>query len=531
MERYKILKVVGDGAYGSVYKALNKNTGEIVAIKKMKKKFTSWEECMSLREIKSLRKLSHPSIVKLKEVIRVNDDLNFVFEFVEQNVYQLTRDKPETLVEGKIKSILYQTLSGLTYMHKNGFFHRDMKPENLLIQGNSLKIADFGLAREIRSKPPFTDYVSTRWYRAPEILLRSTNYNSPVDVFALGAIMAELYMLRPLFPGSNEHDQMIKVCSVLGTPTQQSWPEGYRLASRIGFVFPNFAPLNLQKVIANAPSDAIDLMMQMMRFDPQKRPTAAECLQHPYFYDVGIKPPSRADVENVSKPYGEPKMNKSRHDGFHNKEPKPAVARDTSLESTPKRDHKISSRSKEMPKEASPYQPLLPKIPNLSQQPVQQSDKYGFSPKKSEESTPHESNPILKPYFNHAPYNPQGYGLYDKPAIIPPLAKKDPLSYLTEKKSLNYYNPLRTELPPLGDTEVKKPSLQYMYPKNHLNDFENKYEASEKPVFKPPSYYNPSMMQPMRGLPKSLGQPAHYSLPPQRRLPLGLENGYPNFMS
>jgi male germ cell-associated kinase len=101
---------------------------------------------------------------------------------------------------------MFQTLTGLSYMHKHGFFHRDMKPENMLVKGDSVKIADFGLAREIRSRPPFTDYVSTRWYRAPEILLRSTNYNSPVDIFACGAIMAELFLLRPLFPGNNETD-------------------------------------------------------------------------------------------------------------------------------------------------------------------------------------------------------------------------------------------------------------------------------------------------------------------------------------
>ena len=94
---------------------------------------------------------------------------------------------------------MWQTIAGCSYMHKHGFFHRDLKPENLLVKGDMVKVADFGLAREIRSRPPFTDYVSTRWYRAPEILLRSTNYNSPVDIFAIGAIMAELYLLRPLF--------------------------------------------------------------------------------------------------------------------------------------------------------------------------------------------------------------------------------------------------------------------------------------------------------------------------------------------
>jgi serine/threonine protein kinase len=116
------------------------------------------------------------------------------------------KDRPNPFPENQIKCIMYQNLLGLAYMHKHGFFHRDMKPENMLVKGEAVKIADFGLAREIRSRPPFTDYVSTRWYRAPEILLRSTNYNSPVDIFASGAIMAELYMLRPLFPGNNETD-------------------------------------------------------------------------------------------------------------------------------------------------------------------------------------------------------------------------------------------------------------------------------------------------------------------------------------
>ena len=206
MDKYTILKTLGDGTYGSVVKGINKQTNEEVAIKKMKKKFYSWEECMALREIKSLRKLNHSQIVKLKEVIRVNDDLYFVFEYMEKNVYELMKDRSVAMTQEEVRSVMWQTMQGLAYMHKHGFFHRDLKPENLLSKGDTVKIADFGLAREIRSRPPFTDYVSTRWYRAPEILLRSTNYNSPVDMFACGAIMAELFMLRPLFPGNNETD-------------------------------------------------------------------------------------------------------------------------------------------------------------------------------------------------------------------------------------------------------------------------------------------------------------------------------------
>ena len=133
--------------------------------------------------------------------------LFFVFEFLDQNIYQMTKDRKKFLPEARIRHIMFQILSGLAYMHKHGFFHRDLKPENLLITNDSIiKLIDFGLAREIRSRPPYTDYVSTRWYRAPEILLRSTNYNSPVDIFALGCIMAELYLMKPLFNGTSEID-------------------------------------------------------------------------------------------------------------------------------------------------------------------------------------------------------------------------------------------------------------------------------------------------------------------------------------
>ena len=183
---------------------------------------------------------------------------------------------------------------GLAYMHKHGFFHRDWKPENLLVKGDAVKIADFGLAREIRSRPPFTDYVSTRWYRAPEILLRSTNYNSPVDIFALGAIMAELYLMRPLFPGNNETDQIYKTCAVLGSPTQAQWPEGYQLAAKIGFTFPKFVPTSLSQLIPNASETAIDLMNKMMTFDPQKRITPVQALKHAYFDGFSLSLPTNA---------------------------------------------------------------------------------------------------------------------------------------------------------------------------------------------------------------------------------------------
>lgn len=289
MNQYKILKALGDGTYGSVLRAQHHTTGEIVAIKKFKQKYRSWEECMKLREITSLRKLIHPNIVKLKEVIREKDELHLVFEHMESNLYEFTKGRTKMLPESKVRNVMYQIVQGLHHVHKNGYFHRDMKPENVLVRGEAIKLADFGLAREIRARPPFTDYVSTRWYRAPEVLLRSSVYNSPLDLWACGGIMAELHTFRPLFPGASESDQLYKICSVLGTPSQTEWQEGHRLAAKIGFRFPAFVPTRLETLIPNASKEAVDLMYGMMHWDPNKRLSAPKCLQHNYF-DTAVLP-------------------------------------------------------------------------------------------------------------------------------------------------------------------------------------------------------------------------------------------------
>lgn len=163
-----------------------------------------------------------------------------------------------------------------------------MKLENVLMSEGKVKIADFGLAREIRSKPPFTDYVSTRWYRAPELLLRSTTDNSPVDIFAAGCIFAELMLGRPLFAGTSEGDQLMKVCSVLGAPTKTEWPEGHKLASKLGYKFPAFTKTPLSEFLTDASDEALDLLEKMFDYDPNTRLTAQQCLDHEYFAGVEV---------------------------------------------------------------------------------------------------------------------------------------------------------------------------------------------------------------------------------------------------
>lgn len=305
MNDYETLDKIGDGTFGTVYlcrRRQNQSTSttavnssgysrqasddDLVAIKRMKKRYYNWDECMKLREIKALKKLYHDNIVLLKEVIRENNQLYLVFEHMEENLYQLIRSQTLPFQEVTIKQMIKQILSGLNYIHVNGFFHRDIKPENLLCRdrGKLIKIADFGLTRESNSEPPFTDYVSTRWYRAPELLLHSKNYNYTIDMWALGCIMGELYTLQPMFPGRSEIDQIFKICQIIGAPDVFDWEEGQRLASLIQFNFPNIVPLKMDDLLmdSNCSSDGLMIIKSLLQWSPNNRPDAKELLKHTY---------------------------------------------------------------------------------------------------------------------------------------------------------------------------------------------------------------------------------------------------------
>ncbi|NXC75129.1 MAK kinase, partial [Anhinga anhinga] len=278
MNRYTIMKQLGDGTYGSVLMGKSNESGELVAIKRMKRKFYSWDECMNLREVKSLKKLNHANVIKLKEVIRENDHLYFVFEYMKENLYQLMKDRNKLFPESVIRNMMYQILQGLAFIHKHGFFHRDMKPENLLCIGPELvKIADFGLARELRSQPPYTDYVSTRWY------LHKIQFD----------LIRQRYIVLVLF------------CYSFFFPLKQSdWPEGYHLASAMNFRFPQCVPISLKTLIPNASNEAIQLMSDMLNWNPKKRPTASQALKHPYFQvgQVLGPPPQYLEKQAPIKP-------------------------------------------------------------------------------------------------------------------------------------------------------------------------------------------------------------------------------------
>ncbi|KAI9289278.1 kinase-like domain-containing protein, partial [Umbelopsis sp. AD052] len=354
-EEYDMLEQIGNGSFGSVHRAQHKIDNRIVAVKIMKRKFNSISECVSLREFKVLKQLSaHPNIVQLYDsYLSPNKEFYFVMEYINGgNMYQLIkcrRDAETEFARWEIRSIVYQILSGLAHVHKLGIFHRDMKPENILIDNVpsqdgqhsknivTVKIADFGLAREMKSRPPYTEYVSTRWYRAPEVLLRSNAYSFPVDLWAVGAMFAELITLRPLFPGQSEIDQVFRICELLGSPNPSTtyvggvqrrmsekkaspgfarkrsesikvesptistsntlpenatpmgggeWREGVKLAAKIGFQFPKISPKPLISVLPNATPSMLDLLEHLMYYDPKLRLTAEAAMSHPFFLEV-----------------------------------------------------------------------------------------------------------------------------------------------------------------------------------------------------------------------------------------------------
>jgi protein kinase len=222
-----------------------------------------------------------------------------------------------------------------------------------LCKGDLLKVADFGLARETRSRPPYTDYVSTRWYRAPEVLLRSTNYSSPLDVFAMGCIMAELLTLRPLFPGSSEADQIYKLCSVLGSPSMRTWPEGVKLAAAMNFRFPQFVPTPLAQLIPNASPEALQVhaarayrrrdpgapswpdprrascpvcrqvLTDCLKWDPDQRPTCSQVLQYPFFQVNQAMPPPMPPAEAGPSPATPPAAQPSAYPAMFPTVPSP----------------------------------------------------------------------------------------------------------------------------------------------------------------------------------------------------------------
>ena len=296
---YEKLGRIGEGTYGVVYKARERSTGSIVALKKVRMdQERDGMPLTSLREVRILQRMRHENIVRLLKVIQ-GDRLNnvfLVFEYCEHDLARLIDTVKTTFTPSEVKSLIKQTLRAVEYLHERFVFHRDLKLSNLLLnQRGELKLCDFGLARDFEpiDKGSYTPKVVTLWYRAPELLFGSAKYTAAVDMWAVGCIFAEFLKHEPLFPGTTEIQQVQMICALLGSPNENIWPGWKSLPNVRNFKFPdqpyNFLEINFPKL---SPA-GVSLLDMLLTFDPEKRVSAKEALAHPYFSEAPPpKPPS-----------------------------------------------------------------------------------------------------------------------------------------------------------------------------------------------------------------------------------------------
>lgn len=282
LSRYEVLAEIGKGSYGVVYRAKDLCDDTIVAIKKIVNKDPKEGVPASIiREIGILKQMHHSNIVLIKDFFIESNNYYLVFEYLHQDLHHYLESLHLPLSEQVIKYYIHQLLLGLTYCHSNCILHRDLKPQNLLMSGEQLKIADFGLSRFITfTEAPVTPVVQTLWYRAPELLL-GTCYSEKIDVWSVGCIFGEMINGIPIFPGANQVDQLWSIFKVLGTPDQKTWPEfvGFK-----GFnSFPVWQSVNFKDLFPVLSENGIDFIKKVLEVNPAKRITAHQALNHVYF--------------------------------------------------------------------------------------------------------------------------------------------------------------------------------------------------------------------------------------------------------
>lgn len=289
MERYQKLEKIGEGTYGVVYKAKDRVSGQIVALKRIR--LDAEDEGIpstAIREISLLKELRHPNIVRLFDVVHTERKLTLVFEYLDQDLKKYLDVCDGGLNPTIVKSFLFQLITGVAYCHHHRVLHRDLKPQNLLInREGQLKLADFGLARAfgipVRS---YTHEVVTLWYRAPDVLLGSRHYSTPVDMWSIGCIFAEMANGTPLFTGTTERTQLDTIFRHLGTPDETTFPGVSQLPDWRNDFTVYSAPKTLKVLVQSLDDDGINLLESLLTFDPARRITAQDARKHPYFKSI-----------------------------------------------------------------------------------------------------------------------------------------------------------------------------------------------------------------------------------------------------
>ncbi|XP_051282186.1 cyclin-dependent kinase 17 isoform X2 [Dicentrarchus labrax] len=301
LETYIKLDKLGEGTYATVFKGRSKLTDNLVALKEIRLEHEEGAPCTAIREVSLLKDLKHANIVTLHDIIHTDKCLTLVFEYLEKDLKQYMDDCGSIMSVHNVKIFLFQLLRGLAYCHKRKVLHRDLKPQNLLInEKGELKLADFGLARA-KSVPTktYSNEVVTLWYRPPDVLLGSTEYSTPIDMWGVGCIFYEMITGRPLFPGSTVEDELHLIFRILGTPTEETWSG---ITTSEEFKTYNFPRYQAEPLVNHAPridSDGHELLAMLLQFEAKKRVSAEEALRQSYFRSLGEQVQTLADTASI----------------------------------------------------------------------------------------------------------------------------------------------------------------------------------------------------------------------------------------
>uniref|UniRef100_A0A8C5HGR2 cyclin-dependent kinase n=1 Tax=Gouania willdenowi TaxID=441366 RepID=A0A8C5HGR2_GOUWI len=303
LETYVKLDKLGEGTYATVFKGRSKLTENLVALKEIRLEHEEGAPCTAIREVSLLKDLKHANIVTLHDIIHTEKSLTLVFEYLDKDLKQYMDDCGNILSMYNVKIFLYQILRGLAYCHRRKVLHRDLKPQNLLINDRGeLKLSSYSLTGLARAKSvptkTYSNEVVTLWYRPPDVLLGSSEYSTQIDMWGVGCIFYEMAAGRPLFPGSTVEDELHLIFRLLGTPTEESWPG---ISSIDEFKTHKFPKYKAQPLINHAPrldSDGIELLMSFLKYESKKRISADEAMRQPYFRSLG--PRVHTLPENVS---------------------------------------------------------------------------------------------------------------------------------------------------------------------------------------------------------------------------------------
>lgn len=377
MQKYRILGKKGEGTFSEVLKCQSIENGQYYACKRMKQQFDSLEQVNNLREIQCMRRLSpHANVVELIEVIfdKKTGTLALIIELLDMNLYELIKGRRNFLSESKCRDYIYQTLKALDHMHRNGIFHRDIKPENILLKNDIVKLADFGSCRSVYSKQPYTEYISTRWYRAPECLLTDGWYTYKMDIWSVGCVFAEILSLHPLFPGSNELDQITRIHNVLGTPTPELLNK-FKKSKHMDFNFPEKKGIGLLSQLPHVSREALKLIELLCIYDPDERLSAKQVVRHVYFKPLRDNDKRARALEKINHVSNDIYSSYDENSLMHAKNKKTKMDIDNNNNHLPKKistsktipQHLITAplvkKTVQLPAEKMNFRTTLPKIP------------------------------------------------------------------------------------------------------------------------------------------------------------------------